>query len=263
MFSAIAVLFYIGAWAILLHFVLRGEPLKPSRVLWITAVGLGFHGIAVYFSLVAETGYQFGFFKVPSLFMWVINSIVLLSSLKKPLHNLFLLLLPFSIIAILVGLVFDAPVAFTEQRSAGVIVHILLSILSYSLLTIASLQALLLAYQNKRLKEKHPKGFIGLLPPLQTMETLLFELVWAGELLLTLSILSGAIFIEDMFAQHLVHKTVFSIISWFIYAILLWGRHTIGWRGSAAIRWTLGGFVALMLAYFGSKLVLEVILKVA
>lgn len=263
MFSAIAVIFYLGAWAILLHFALRRETLKPSRVLWITALGLGFHGVAVYLSLVTKSGYQFGFFKVPSLFMWVINGIVLLSSLRKPLHNLFLALLPFSIIAILVGLIFESPVATAEHRSPGLMTHILLSILAYSLLTIASLQALLLAYQNKQLKGKHPKGVIGLLPPLQTMETLLFELVWTGEILLTLSILSGVIFIEDMFAQHLAHKTVFSILSWVIYAILLWGRHTIGWRGSAAIRWTLGGFVALMLAYFGSKLVLEVILKVA
>lgn len=101
---------------------------------------------------------------------------------------------------------------------------------------------------------------MGLLPPLQTMEALLFELVWAGMLFLTLSIITGFIFIDDFFAQKLSHKTVFSLLSWGIYATLLTGRHFIGWRGNTAIRWVLGGFTALMLAYFGSKLVLEVIL---
>lgn len=263
MFSAIAVLFYLAAWAMLFYFVRRREPYQTSYIAIIVSLGAVAHCLAVYFSLKTSAGYQFGFFKVPSLFMWVINCIVLLSSLKKPLHNLFLLLLPLSVFAIAVGLIFDTPTTIASHRSSGLIAHILLSILAYSLMTIASLQALLLSYQNKRLKEKHPKGLIGLLPPLQTMETLLFELVWAGEILLTLSILSGMVFIENMFAQHLVHKTVFSIASWIIYAVLLWGRHTIGWRGAAAIRWTLGGFIALMLAYFGSKLVLEVILKVA
>jgi len=141
-----------------------------------------------------------------------------------------------------------------------IITHILLSVLAHSLLAIATLQALLLSYQYKKLKTRHPKGLIGILPPLQTMETLMFELVWAGFALLTLSILSGLIYLDNIFAQHLAHKTVFSILAWFIYATLLWGRHSIGWRGIIAIRWMLVGFAALMLAYFGSKIVLEVIL---
>jgi len=99
------------------------------------------------------------------------------------------------------------------------------------------------------------------MPPLQTMETLLFEMIWAGQILLTLSLITGFTFIHNMTAQHLSHKVIFSVMAWIIYAVLLWGRHTLGWRGAAAIRFTLGGFAALMLAYFGSKLVLEVILQ--
>ena len=69
------------------------------------------------------------------------------------------------------------------------------------------------------------------------------------------------IFLEDIFAQHLVHKTVLSLVAWCIFAILLWGRHVLGWRGNTAVKLTLAGFVVLMLAFFGSKLVLEVILQ--
>jgi len=94
------------------------------------------------------------------------------------------------------------------------------------------------------------------------MEALLFELLWLGFLILSASIITGVGFIEDMFAQHLVHKTVFSIIAWLIYAALLAGRHWLGWRGNTAIRFTLGGFAALMLAFFGSKFVLELVLQI-
>jgi ABC-type uncharacterized transport system permease subunit len=92
------------------------------------------------------------------------------------------------------------------------------------------------------------------------MEGLMFEMIGIGFALLTLALLTGVLFLEDIFAQHLVHKTVLSICAWGVFAILLWGRWRFGWRGRTAIRWTVGGFVFLMLAYFGSKLVLELIL---
>jgi len=91
------------------------------------------------------------------------------------------------------------------------------------------------------------------------MEKLLFDFILAGFIGLTLALLSGFIFLEDLFSQHLVHKTALSIIAWLVFATLLIGRFTIGWRGRTAIRWTLSGFISLMLAYFGSKFVLEFI----
>jgi ABC-type uncharacterized transport system permease subunit len=99
------------------------------------------------------------------------------------------------------------------------------------------------------------------MPPLQTMEALLFQIIAVGELLLSVALLSGFVYLEDIFAQHLMHKTVLSIFAWLVFAVLLWGRWRLGWRGKLAIRWTLAGFVALMLAYFGSKFVLELVLQ--
>jgi len=93
------------------------------------------------------------------------------------------------------------------------------------------------------------------------MESLLFQMLGTGLFFLTISLVSGFIFIEDLFAQHLVHKTVLSIIAWIIFSGLLIGRLRYGWRGKTAVRWTLTGFILLLLAYFGSKLVLELILK--
>ena len=92
------------------------------------------------------------------------------------------------------------------------------------------------------------------------MESLLFETLWAGFGLLTLSLATGLIFFEDLFAQHLAHKAFFSLFSWIFFAILLWGRHFRGWRGKTAVRWTLIGFGTLALAYWGTKFVLKVLL---
>ena len=104
-------------------------------------------------------------------------------------------------------------------------------------------------------------GVVRSLPSLQSMETLMFQLLGAGLVLLTVSLVTGFVFLENLFAQHLAHKTILSLLAWLLFAVLLVGRSRYGWRGQTAIRWTLSGFAALMLAYFGSKLVLELILN--
>jgi ABC-type uncharacterized transport system permease subunit len=93
------------------------------------------------------------------------------------------------------------------------------------------------------------------------MEAMLFELLWIGVALLTIAIVSGAVFVDDIFAQHLVHKTVLTIAAWLLFSTLLWGHYKLGWRSKTAVRFTLTGFALLMLAFFGSKLVLELILQ--
>lgn len=234
---------------------------NPNSNIFLTGiiVALIFHTIGITALSLKPEGVQLSFFAVSSQIFWVINVIVLLSSLKKATQNLFLFLLPCSAAAVLLALLSHSQSSIL-QLNYKLASHVVLSILAYSLLTIATLQAVLLAYQNRQLKNKNGLHHLRYLPPLQTMEALLFELLLAGELLLTLSILSGAIIFENMFAQHLLHKTVFSIAAWCVYAFLLIGKYKFGLRGNTAIRWTLAGFLFLMLAYFGSKLVLEIIL---
>jgi hypothetical protein len=142
----------------------------------------------------------------------------------------------------------------------GLQIHILLSLLAYSLLAIAAIQSILLAIQNHHLHHHHPGGFIRALPPLAIMEGLLFQIIGLGFVFLSASLISGFMFLEDLFGQQVAHKTLLAIAAWGLFAALLLGRWRFGWRGRIAIRWTLGGFFALALAYFGSKLVLELIL---
>jgi ABC-type uncharacterized transport system permease subunit len=255
-----ALAIYIFASIFLWRAIKQQSTVSKTQLWSIGSLALVVHGFGIFSGSFTNSGFQLSLFNASSLIFWVINAIVLISSLKKPVHNLFILLFPLSclsLVAAIIGIYLGEQLMLDYHIAS----HVILSILAYSLLTIASLQAVFLAYQNKLLKNKQHFSQTRLMPPLQTMEALLFEFVWIGEILLTLAIISGFWFLEDMFAQHLIHKTVFGIAAWVIYAGLLWGRHFQGWRGNTAIRWTLAGFVSLMLAYFGSKLVLEIILN--
>jgi len=254
-----AAFLYAALGAYLAGQLIQQKPFKVPRLLATVGVTLLLHAVGIYGISVKPEGIQLSFFAVSSQIFWVINAIVLLSSLKKALHNLFIFLLPCSAVAIITTLLSHSHSSIL-QLNYTLASHVILSILAYSLLTIATLQAVLLAYQNRHLKNKSGLHYVRYLPPLQTMESLLFEFVLAGEILLTLSIISGFVFLDSLFAQHVVHHTIFSIIAWFVYGFLLIGKYKLGWRGITAIRWTLAGFVFLMLAYFGSKLVLEIIL---
>ena len=258
--SLLSLILFATAWLLLLRRLQAHKTQDSSLFLVITAAALVTNTWSIYSQLHTPDGYSFGFFKVAPLFFVAANWLIFISGLRNPMHNLFLFTLPLSFIATLASFLASPELVTPIKLTAGIFTHVIISILAYSLMTIAAFQALLLAYQNRQIRAKHPGGLVRLLPPLQTMEALLFELLWAGEIMLTLTIASGALFVEDMLAQHLAHKTVFSILAWVIYAILLWGRHAKGWRGIAAMRWTLTGFACLMLAYFGAKVVLEFIL---
>ncbi|MGQ9426342.1 cytochrome C assembly family protein [Gilvimarinus sp. F26214L] len=256
--NALAIIVYLAGSAYLIAAYLRQQPPQTRWVTAIATVAVALHGIGAYSSVFGANDFRFGVFILPTLFFWVINLMVLVSGLRKPLYNLFVFLFPLSVVAILSAQLSESP---SRAVDPALMMHILLALLAYGLLTIASFQAVLLAFQNYQLKHKHATGVIQLLPPLQTMEGLMFEMVWAGELLLTALIVSGLVYTTDLVEQNQAHTMAFSVIAWLIYAILLWGRHQLGWRGKVAVRWTLGGFVALALAYFGTQLIYQVVLQ--
>ena len=150
--------------------------------------------------------------------------------------------------------------------------HASVALLAYAALSLAGTQALLLLVVERRLRnpqrslnanawDQFWRRFGAWLPPLSRLERQLFQLIWVGFLLLTLTLLSGGLFISNWFAQHLVHKTVLTIAAWLVFGTLLLGNWRFGWRGRQAAIATLVGMALLALAFFGSKFVLEVILK--
>lgn len=255
----VASVIYLGTTVYLAVHLYTGKTVKKSLLLGPGILALLLHLNSLHGIIVTDEGLRFGLFKIASMFGWVIGALTIFTSMYRPVENLLIAAYPIATLAIGSSILFstNTTAIIPSPRISG---HIIISILAYSILAIAVAQALLLAAQNYQLKHKHTHGIVEILPPLQTMETVLFEMIWMGIGLLSISIVTGIIFLDDMATQHMTHKTVLSISAWLIFAILLGGRHFLGWRGVIAIRWTLSGFFILLLAYFGSKLVLEVLL---
>lgn len=234
--------------------------IAKGSVLGLSGLAIAAHFVTSWQQIFTDSGTSLSLLPLSVAIFMVINFMVVAGSLRRPFHSLFLLLFPFSALALALSLLpfWQSPPRY--NLSLGLSLHILLSIIAYSLLSIAALEALFLAYQNRQLHQHHSSALMRILPPLQTMESLLFGLIITGFTLLTLALASGLLFVDDFFAQHLVHKTVFSIVAWLVYGVLLWGHFRWGWRGKTATLWTLGGFTLLMLAFWGTKFVLEVIL---
>ncbi len=201
-----------------------------------------------------------GFFTAFCLISWLVSIQILISSLYRPLESLGIIMFPVSGLTTILVIFTPTTQPIMNASSQFIHGHIMISVIAYSLIMLSALQAIALAYQDHAIRSHHPGGFIRFLPPMHDMETLLFQMLGFGFIFLTTALISGFFFMEDLFAQHLGHKTILSMIGWVILATLLFGRFKFGWRGKLAIRWTLTAFIFIMLAYFGSKLVLEFII---
>lgn len=139
--------------------------------------------------------------------------------------------------------------------------HIGLSMFAYGLLTAGAIVAVLALIQDHRLRSKTISPLNRLFAPLETTERLLFGVAGAGFVVLAMAVVSGAAFVDNLFAQHLVHKTTLSLLALFLFGILVAGRRFRGWRGRRAVTLYLGAFSLLCVAYFGSRYVLEELLN--
>jgi ABC-type uncharacterized transport system permease subunit len=254
--NSLAFLLYLGCSVILIRdFVQRNQSVSTSFPIGIIIVlALIFHGADIFLSM--ASGWDLALFSTLSLAAWLMALVALIIGAKQEYAH------PGIIIYPLVAFSLILKTSVTSQQTTiladpSLEWHILLSLAAYSLFTLAALQAIVLAIQEQQLRQRHIAGLIRKLPPLQSMEKTLFQLISAGFILLTLGLIPGFLFIADIFAQHLIHKTVLSLFAWCVFAILLWGRFRYGWRGKTAIKWTLIGFIFLLFAYFGSKFVLE------
>lgn len=230
------------------------------KIAW--GIGLLLHGYILYISLLQSGSLSLGLASAVSHVLLLISLLLFYTTFNCKIETLGLFIIPVVIISIIISS-FIPNVSEQVMLSGGLGVHIFTSLLAYSLLLLATVQALVLAYQNSQLHKHKTNGLISTLPALQDMEALLFRLIKIGLILLTIALLTGFIFLDlsGFMQKGIAHKTVFSIMAWFIYAALLNGHYRYGWRGRVAVRWTLLGTVFLLLAYFGSKFVLEYLLS--
>ena len=224
----------------------------------LTLLAIAAHAVALYPMLRSNSGINLGVFNAASLVAWLVATSVFITTLIKPVHSLSVVILPFAALVLGVSLVFSSERVF-DLATPGLTLHVALSMLAYSLFAIAALQAVFLAFAEHRLKQHEP--VFGFLPPLPTMEQVLFQLTAIAFVLLSLGLLLGGIYIEDIRHQHLAHKIFFSVLAWTTFAALLVGRYHYRWRGRRAVKYVIAGFVMLALGFFGSKIALELILK--
>lgn len=225
-------------------------------------IPIALHTWLLYRAIFSGPDMYMGVGNALSSIVWLSVLIYWLGSFVYRLEGLQAMVLPVAAAGALMPAVLPAAKPLLNTGMPYFRMHLVISILAYSLFTIASLHVLLMAVLERRLHAGSLPPMLRNLPPLLTMEQLLFRIIGAGFLLLTLSLGSGMLFSEEVFGQplQLKHKTIFAILSWLIFGALLLGRWLRGWRGRIAMRWTLAGFLMLVLAYIGTKFVFEVIL---
>ncbi|MGA8279024.1 MAG: cytochrome c biogenesis protein CcsA [Rhodanobacteraceae bacterium] len=257
--TLLALLGYLVA-AVVLVLPLSGR----SRPRPAAAVAAATFAVLVHAALIFgihRGGLDLHFFAALSVVGMCVAGVTLLVNAFRPVAGLGVIVFPLA--ALLLALdVFIAPPTVPQPIDWQIKLHVAFALIGFSVLSIAALLAILLALQERALRRhRFDSGFIRALPPLTLTEKLMFRLIAAGFLLLTLTLLSGVLFVDNLFAQHLVQKTVLSIVAWLVFGFLLFGRWRWGWRGRRAVQLTLVGMLVLLLAFFGSKFLLELVLK--
>jgi len=221
------------------------------------------HGAVLHKELFPGVGMHFGFGTALSLMVWLAVLFYWIENFFSRLDGLQTFVMPAAAFCAFLPGLFPPPHLLDKAGSPAFRAHFIVAMLAYSLFTLAALHALLMSIAEKRLHHARLSSVFSSLPPLLTMEHLLFRLIRIAFVLLTLTLVSGVVFSEALFGKafQFDHKTVFALISWLLFGALLLGRRLWGWRGKLAQRWTLAGFAALMLAYVGSRFVVEVLLQ--
>lgn len=257
-------LLYLSAAALLWYGLRNGGPLQGGArtgVFTLVAGAVILHAALLYIDIF-QNGLNLGFSSAASLVAWAVALLFLLAVLFQPVESLGPLILAVAAMMVLLEWLWPTHHLTLPGASPVQATHIVISLLAYSLLSIAVVQGVVLGLQEQALHRRHAGGFLRSLPPLEAMEHLLFRMIAVGFVLLTLTVVSGVFFSEELFGRPLrfTHHIVLSIIAWVVFGVLLIGHRWYGWRGRTAVRWTVAGFTLLVLGYFGSKFVLEILL---
>ena len=241
---------------------------KVRKVCLVGAIVL--HGIALSQSLLPDNSLFLGWALALSAAIWLGMVVFWLESLTMRIDGLLLILLPAAGISAALAALFPDGQMVAHASNDWLRIHLIIALMAYGLVTVAALQAMLMAALDRQLHRPiEPEATrntlsraLDSMPPLLVQEALLFRLIWIGFAALTLTIVTGSIVSLSLTAYILPmdHKTVFTLLSWFTFGVLLAGRYARGWRGRMALRWTLTGFAFLLLAYTGSRLVMDIIL---
>ncbi|HSH42985.1 MAG TPA: cytochrome c biogenesis protein CcsA [Arenicellales bacterium] len=254
---------YLGAGALLIKHLWGSQLASLRPVFALAASAVVLHGLLLYLRVFpASATINVGFTNAASLSAWIVAVIFLAAALVRPAYELGAMILPVAGLSVLAAWLWP-PAAPQGMQSTGLTIHLLISLVAYGFLALAVVQSIVMSLQDHRLRIHSEASVLRKLPPLETMEELLFQFIGIGFALLSLGLVTGFWFsVSELGAAFVLnHHTVLSLAAWLIFGSLLVGHFRFGWRGRTATRWTIGGFVVLALAYFGWKFVLEFILN--
>jgi len=261
--SALAIataLLYVGTSARQLFFLDRkGGAKRELSVIILAVSAVAIHAL-LSVSELSGNAINLGVYKVASFIFLAISIISLLALFVRPLHMMIIATFPLAGLTVLLNAFAPATGRAMAELEAGIVSHIVLSLIAFGLLTLGVVQAGLVSVQTRKLRQHDIGGFIRLLPPLDLMEQMFYELLALGTALLSGAIIAGVVFIDDFFGQHLVHKTDLTLLAWSIFATTLFIHWRSGWRIATAVTLTFTGYGCLTIGFFGSKLVLELLL---
>lgn len=257
-----AALYAVAAWARWPGTMRHGD--APIAGLgWLPPAALAVHAIGLARAIATPDGFDLSLPNAVSLVAALCVLVTWGTGFLRTLPGSAAVVLPVAAVAALMPALFASPHRFPYATEPWAAAHIAVALLAYAFLLVAALTALLMTGLEKRLHRGLPAQGGDATPPLLTLERYLFRLVGAGFILLTLTLASGALFSEEVFGKPftLTHKSLFSILAWLTFGALIVGRWRFGWRGRQALRFILAGTGLLVLAYLGSKFVLEVLLR--
>jgi ABC-type uncharacterized transport system permease subunit len=236
---------------------------RPERLQWVP--GLGVAALAAHLTALYVHGRSHGidlsFFNALSAIAALCVAVLLTLMLWRRLQRLAAVVFPIAVLSLLLAALLETRPSAHGIADWRIATHAALAVLAFATLAIAAVVAIQLGVQDHALRAHRLSRWFSGAPPLVQVEQLLFQLIAAGFLLLTVALLTGVLFVNDLMGQHLAHKTVLSAVAWAVFGVLLAGRMRYGWRGRRAVRLVLSGVALLVLAYFGSKFVLDVVLQ--
>jgi ABC-type uncharacterized transport system permease subunit len=259
--AIVSAVFYIVATCLIVPGLVQQTSIRRKPVFITAMLALGFHIWLLADLILHGSGQNLSILNVASLISFMIALSMSLAMLKTRLWFLLPVIYSFSALNILAATYLPGNFVTHLEGRAGLVTHISFALTAYAILTIAALYALQLVWLDYKLKCRKSAAINTNQPPLMMVERQLFKIVIIGTVFLTLTLLSGFIFLDDIFAPGKAHKTILSFIAWVVFSILLWGHYKQGWRGRRVAWFTLSGAVILTMAYFGNRLLQEIILS--
>ena len=263
--NSVALILYFVAAGLLVHNLLQRQTITAKRkqlILGLAVAAVIMHGVLLHHNLWLVNGLNLSFSNAIGLVSFAVAIIFVLTSLRTPLENLGIVILPIAAITIIYQWVWPGQFLIIHTVPPYQGLHIIISLLSYSLLSLASAQALILLLQDHQLRTHQPGRFINVLPPVETMEYLMTQMIVVGFLLLTLTVVTGVFFSEAIFGQAFKfnHHVLLSGLGWLVFGGYLVARWQFGLRGRNAAIWVLSGITLLALGFLGTKFILEIVL---